>query len=103
MSAPHVARSHDPRIDKLIEGLRDDLRERFAGDAETLVTLFAASELWIERDTSLDASAPLDAEALRFTAARLVLQMLGVNDASVEASKMQLAEWKDIPSLNRRN
>jgi len=89
--------ARDPRVGKLIDRLRDDLRVRFADDAAELVLLSAASELWLEHDEAFDA------EALRLTTARIVLQVLGVSDASIEATKMQLAQWRDLNSLNWRN
>jgi hypothetical protein len=80
------------QVERLIEKLTADLRDRFADDAAELALLAAASELWLEHDGS-------NAPNLRLLTARLVLDVLGVRDTAIERCRLQLATGLDPDTL----
>ncbi len=85
------------RFAELNECLRNDLAEALGPDVPKLVLFLATSELICED------MQPEDRGAMRFAVAHLVLQVLGVTDAAVEAAKASLATGRDPNSLRRRH
>ena len=81
------------RLGCLIERLNGDLAEALDPSLRAKLALYvAASELLVEDEQ------PRDHNQLRFAVAHLVLQTLGITDASIERLKSQLASGLD-PTL----
>ena len=85
-------------IERLVGKLVADMRGRFVDELPTLALLFAASELWMERD-----SPNVDPADRRLLTARVVLDVLGLSDIAIERCRMQLKTNTDPVTLNRRH
>lgn len=89
---------YEQKIDEVIEGGRDTLREVLRREVIVMLGITtAAVELWFEREQ------PDDKDALRDGAIAQTMRLVGLKDSLIEKCKEQLRTGREADSLNWRN